>query len=131
MRIIEILPFARCRRQVQCSDDQELTGGLLVRGLWKTGHRAEGAGNGRAAQARLPGPPDEFDAMVNTHAMSGLNGRGLVRELRLPAFRGRVIAPMSLVANERPAAHHLSGVAAILQELLAMPAIVRQLGTYA
>ena len=131
MRIIELLPFARCRRQVQCSGDQELTGGLVVRGLWETGCPAEGAGNSRAALARLLGLQDGFDAMVNTHAMSGLSGRGLVRELRRPTFRGRMIAHTSLVTGDESSAYHVPGDAVILQELSAMPAIVRQLGTYA
>jgi len=131
VRIIELLPPTDCLRQVRCSDDQELTGGLLIRGLWETGHRAEGTGNSRAALARLPGLQEGFDAMVNTHAMSGLSGRGLVRELRRPTFRGRMIAHTSLVTGDEPAAYHVRGVAAIRQNFSAMPAIVRQLGTYA
>ena len=83
MRIIELLSPTRCRRRVRCSDDEALTGGILV------------------------------------------------RELRRPAFRGRVIVHPSLVTGDEPAAHHVPGVAAILQKPPARPAIVRQLGASA
>jgi hypothetical protein len=41
-----------------------------------------------------------------------------------------MIAHTSLVTGDEPAAHHVPGVAAILQKLSAMPAIIRQLRTY-
>ena len=50
-----------------------------------------------------------------------------VRDLRRPAFWGRVIAHTSLVTGDESAARHVPGVAAILQKPPARPAIVRQL----
>lgn len=114
--------------RVLYAEDEPMLRDLFSLVLRQAGHRVETAADGRSALDLVRASFGRFDVVLTDHQMPGLNGLGLVRELRRLAFPGRIAIFASRLADADHAAYRDLGVDVILPKPLFPSTLIEVIG---